>query len=268
MRHSLYSPRLPLGKAWLYILCSVLLICGPVAIALCYAMYIKINRSHDPKYHIVAIVQTCSNNEWLSSSYLAELMGLSTDQPTNLYRFNCKEAQKKLLKCPLIKSATVRKVKPGTIYIHYTLRQAVAYLGDYSNCAIDHEGVIIPFKPFFTPKNLPELTLGLNDNEANDIWGSKCPQQALLLALNLLRQIDELLADQTPMIKHIDLTNAWAPSRGEREIILNLDNRVLRLDISSYAHQINNYRLLRPHLVNETLVDLRISQLAFIAPLQ
>lgn len=270
MSHSLPPPRLPIATAWIYILCSILVICGPVAIAISYTLYTKINRSHDPKYHIVALVQTCSNTEWLSTSYLAELIGLSADQPTNLYHFNCLEAQKSLLACPLIKSATIRKIKPGTIYIHYTLRQAIAYLGDYNNCAIDADGIIIPFKPFFTPKNLPEIILGLNfeDNPSNEIWGSSCPNQSLNLARSLLKQINTLFAGQTIAIKYIDLTNAWAPSRGEREIVLSLDARVLRLDISNYARQMDNYMALRQHLQNETLVDLRISQLAFIDSLQ
>ena len=159
--------KLHLRKALLWILLSVFFITGSSAAALVYFQYVREKQKLDPANNIVAIVQTSSDVEGLRTVYLAELLNLSVDRPTNLYSFNSKEARQKLLSSPLIKDANVRKIRPGTCHVDYTLRKPIAFIGDYTNTAIDANGVVFPFKPFFTPKILPSLYLG-EDEEADE----------------------------------------------------------------------------------------------------
>src|SRR5690606_28774117 len=94
------------------------------------------------------------------------------DHPKNLYSFNTEEAVQKLLHLPVIKEAKIRKIRPGTIHVDYALRKPIAYLADYSNTAIDASGTIFSFKPFYTPKKLPEIYLGEEEEDKPLVWGN------------------------------------------------------------------------------------------------
>ena len=88
---------------------------------------------------------------------------------------------------PLIKKASIKKIPPGTLYIEYQMRVPLAYLGDYTNTALDEEGYLFPFSPFFTPKKLPIIYLGLQQDDAQ--WGMTLKQdQRLQLAFDLLKK--------------------------------------------------------------------------------
>ena len=87
-----------------------MLISGSAALCLLYYQHISAQSAQDDRYEIIAIVQTCPQNETLKGVYLAELLNLSVDQPTNLFRFKTKEAVRKLLQCPMIKNASVKKI--------------------------------------------------------------------------------------------------------------------------------------------------------------
>ena len=95
-----------------YVIGSTCLISGSS-----YAIYfglanMKKKGAVDPAYTIRAIIQTGPQKEALKTVYLAELMGLSFDQPKNLYLFDEKKAEHNLLNSPLIESAKVKKKKP------------------------------------------------------------------------------------------------------------------------------------------------------------
>ncbi len=49
------------------------------------------------------------------------------------------------------------------------MRTPYAYIGEFANTAIDKEGYLFPFRPFFTPKNLPILYIGLNAGKTNGV---------------------------------------------------------------------------------------------------
>src|SRR5579872_2269935 len=132
----------------------------------------KNERLRSPAYRISAIIQTGPEKEALKTAYLAELLGLSADWPTQLYALNVKKAENLLLASPLISSAKVQRLSPSTLYIDYEVRKPVAWLADFNNTAIDAEGHLFPVDPFFPPKRLPELYLGV---PANSGWQIKSP---------------------------------------------------------------------------------------------
>ena len=111
--------KIPFQQALLQILFSVLFICGTATIGLIYFQYARSQRINDDKYHIVALMQSSREKDALKTMYLAELLGLSIDLPTNLYRFNTKEAKQKLMASGLVKDVQIKKISPGTIYLDY-----------------------------------------------------------------------------------------------------------------------------------------------------
>lgn len=281
----------------LQILLSTLFISGFTALGVLYYLHVKKMRAQQPQYNIVALIQTTPDKERLKTIYLSELLKLSFDHPTNLFRFNAKEAQRILISSPLITSARVKKIPPGTIYIDYSLRKPVAYLLDFTNTAIDSEAVAFPFKPFFTPKKLPDIYLGVGEQKSLR-WGQQIQGIKCRLALYLMNFISENCGS---FLNRIDVSKALDDSYGQRQIVVILEDHVekmigsensvtfivphiLRLSVDNFRQELANYLALRPILREKKLevsagntekvlrsepiiIDLRIPELAYIRPL-
>lgn len=258
-----------------------------------YYLHIKELRLHDSQYQVIAIVQACPQKEALKTVYLAELLNLSVDKPINLYQFDTKKGEQRLMSSPLIKQAIIKKIRPGTLYIDYTIRLPVAYLGDYTNTALDEEGYIFPFSPFFTPKKLPAFYLGLRKVEKE--WGACLGKnEGLRLAFEVLRKMQEKALNVT----EIDVSRAFADSYGQRQIVVTLEegrefiqkgklvsvthSYILRFNTEDYQQNLANFLVLKDYLNAKAqsesspissknkkpmMIDLRIPHLAFIKPL-
>ena len=170
-------------------------------------------------------------------------------------------AQKRLLSCPLIKEAKVKLTSPETVYVDYTVRQPIAWLYDFENIALDEEGYPFPVSPFFTPKRLPEVYLGIR----NFYWGRPLKERNAELALTILQLLNRL----SLQVKRLDVSKAFLPSLGRREVVLILEEqgftKSLRLTPKNVAQELGNYLELRSKLpAVPQIIDLRIPQLAFI----
>lgn len=251
----------------------------------------KKERLRNQTYQISSIIQTGPEKEALKTSYLAELLSLSIDRPTPLYAFNLKEGEAKLIASPLIAKAKLKRLPPSTLYIDYEVRRPVAWLGDFKNTAIDYEGYLFPVSPFFTPKYLPEIYLGLPSFTGWRIEGS-----SLNLALEILRHLETAPWKEGLRIQRIDVSNAFAPSLGQREVVLFTEEeialrqgekeivclfpKILRLAPKDYPQQLANFFALKRTMAEDyrrqiaslkeggrfapRIVDLRIPQLAFV----
>lgn len=288
--------KLSYGRTLLWIFLLTVFVSGSGFMGWLYYLHLRELRLHDEQYKIVAIVQTTPQQDGLKTIYLAELLQLSIDQPTNLYAFDSTQAVQKLLKSPLIKEAKVQKIRPGTLYIHYQMRNPIAYLADYTNTALDAEGILFPFTPFFTPKKLPKIYLGLDQIE--NTWGSSILEdERTRVAIHVLNKV---LADphfRDLHLKQIDVSKAFSESYGQRQIILIVEKHVeqvkqgrrilaikpyiLRLDADKYLVNLIYLRQIKEYLDQEPLsipdlakgtviklkpaiIDLRIPKLAFI----
>lgn len=281
--------KMPFNRSLLWILVSTLLISGSAFMGWLYFLHVKERRLHDDQYRIVAIIQSTPQSDALKTIYLAELLSLSLDRPINLYQFKTKEAIQTLLRDPLIKSTNIKKILPGTLYIHYQMRTPIAYIGDFSNTAIDEDGVLFPYRPFFTPKRLPTLFLGL-EKEAYQ-WGDCLKgDPSFKLTLTLLQQFKQLQLEKFAL-RQLDVSHAAADSYGQRQIILVLDKGSLEKSDSSHptiflrlssdhtTQDLENFRTLQATLIqekdgglakiqssdrSEMIIDLRIPHLAFV----
>ncbi len=257
---------------------------------------IKRARSIDYKVPIKAIVQTGPLKEALKTAYLAELLGLSVDQPTLTSEFDIKQGEAKLLASPVIKQAEIQIREPGILYIDYITRQPVALLADYENIALDAEGYPFPVAPFFSPKNLPEIYLQL-DEEIR--FNRPLQGEKKKLAYELLDLVAGPIVCDLFNVTRIDVSNAFEKSYGRREIVLKAEDsvfssqlerevrfvfpRLLRLSTKKYSQDLANYLKLREQILEkekrkllfpeegvslvgfkEKIIDFRISQLAFI----
>ncbi len=218
-----------------------------------------------PPAYLRYLIQTGPQKEALKTPYLAELMKISADQPVLTALFDIKQGKKNLLSSPVIKEGSIQIIKPDTLYVDYTVRQPQAWINDFENTAIDEDGYPFPVVPFFSPKNLPQFYLGLEQV----VWNQPLSGQTAKLALTLLRLLPQLPFQ----VKKIDISKAFHPSLGTREIIFTLDEKegytFLRLTPKNFSHELGDYIELRSQIksVNH-VIDLRIPQLAFITLLK
>lgn len=278
------AKKLSLVQSLSWIIGSSVIIVGFAHILLRHYLQAEIEKEKDPAYFIKAIIQTGPQKEALKTDYFAELLDISCDYSQPLSKFDLNLAKTKILQSPVIKTVEVKKLPPYTLYIEYCARQPLAWLADYKNIAIDQEGYFFPVYPFFTPKNLPEIYLGIEFTfEKEKAWHISLNDPHLSLAFCLLKLIEETKMAELTEIKKIDVSNAFAESYGNREIILicqdkidpYIHTRLLRLSTKNYSQELGNFLKLREQLLQKEsfsdstckVIDLRLSKLGFIEEL-
>lgn len=208
------------------------------------------------------IAQTGPIKEALSSDYFAEILDLSVE---SLEPIDLEGAQNILKEHPLLNEVTVNTLDPETLYIDYTLRQPCFFLADFSNMASDTQGNLFPITPFLTPKHLPHLFLGVKSAVT---WQETIPEDTLQLALKLISYFEERCE-----LKWIDLSQLYADSLGEREIVLIVvpeteKSHYLRLTPKDYEKELSYYFKISERIKGESFViDLRAPDLAYLARL-
>jgi hypothetical protein len=210
--------------------------------------------------YVCRIVQTGPQFEALKTAYLAELLQISADRPLTASRFNAKTAQSRLLASPVIEEAKVKLHELETIYIDYTVRQPVAWLYDFENTAIDAAGYPFPIYPFFSPKKLPEIYVGMSQI----VYGRPLKDKKIELALAFL----EVAAPKLEVIR-LDVSKAFEKSLGQKEVVMMVNEKgftkTLRLTPKNFAEELGNYLELKEKLPPKPqVIDLRISKLAFV----
>jgi hypothetical protein len=232
-----------------------------------------------PLLQISYIVQTGLQKEVLHSDYLAELLDLSSDQPTLLPDFDEESARNALLSSPLIKEASVKKILPNMVYIDYCVRKPVCWISDFVNTAIDQEGHMFPVSPFLSPKKLTEFYLGKEGlkesfREKDPTFDSPLKGRYIDLAYKILNLFQNQ-EKESFAVKRIDVSQAFYPTLGKRAVVVLIENEnnschFLRMSTAHVEQEVVNYRNLRAHLDSatiekqQTVIDLRIPKLAFI----
>lgn len=269
-----FERKIPLRKALLYVFFSVLLIWGSLSLGWWYRSHTLQKRQKNPLYNISTIIQT-SRSEAMPSWQLAELLELSHDFRTNLYCFDSKAAIERLQACPVIKKALVRKAKPGIIYIDYETREAKVFVADYDNMVCDREGSIFPLLPFFSPKSLPEVYLGIRFSNEKIAWDTSLKSEKLDLAFSIIDFVETHFPVGARLLR-VDVHKAFAPSAGEREVILLVQegekNSFVRLRGAAFEADLRLFLALQPqlkkmeneHNQSDQIVDLRSPGIALV----
>lgn len=288
-----WNKQLPLTRALLWIVLSMFCTVGAFSLAR-KGFARRSTLSYEPI--VSSIIQTGPHREALPTNYLAELLSLSADRPLRIKDLDCKQMEERLLASPLISEASVKLMKPGTLYVDYVVRQPVAFLEDYDNTVIDKQGYAFPFSPFFSPKNLPSFYLGMEEKLD---WNQNISGEKLNLCFLILSCVSNFqVCDQFP-VQRIDVSQAFSPSYGRREVVVTVEDvfmrhkegrdieyhqrRFLRLHPKHFAQELSNYLTLRKQLLEtegkeekalslqesalylkDKVIDLRIDHLAFI----
>ncbi|MCK4935002.1 MAG: hypothetical protein KAR79_05395, partial [Simkaniaceae bacterium] len=182
---------------------------------------IKKKRLESDKFSIKSLIHTSYQKYALASIYLEELMNLSCDRPTNIFCFDKEVATKKLLESPVIKQVNICLENPDTIKVDYEIRKPLAWCYDFENIVIDEEGYLLPLYPFFSPKILTEMYFGLETFEGFD---EPIKGKHVDLAMQLFHMLHSEGDATTFFIKRVDVSNAFSPSYGKREVVVVLEH--------------------------------------------
>lgn len=258
----------PLSKALIWIFLTTFLISGSATLGWLNYERLVAKRLQNPAYALSTLI---IKGDGLDPQYLAEKIGLSKDRATNYYEFDPYEAKARLEASPLIQSATVDKQKPNLVLITYTPRTPIAKVADVSNTLIDDQGVLIPQNPLFTQLPLPAIRFGFDPSTFK--YGLHVEGRRWDLAKEFISLHESFT------VTEVDLTNAYANSYGEREVVLTIAegerNRILRLSTRRSRQEIHNYLNLRDEITNrgepgitdkDLVIDLRLPQLAYMKP--
>jgi len=234
-------------------------------------------------FPIKTVVQKSLSKEKIKTDVLIAYLGLGENE--DLKTFDLQKAEEKLKVFSLLKEVKLKKVYPQTLHIEYRLRTPFFLVQDCENMASDKEGYLFPIQPYLTPKNLPKVFLGIEPIFA----GKKLDAPSFVLAKGLLTLLFEFTDLQ---VKKIDVSKAYIPQYGNREIRLSIEDRlfngskifyfpfVLRLSSNQFNKQLANFLNLRKemlkdyqkqlkaaqvsHRFKERIIDLRIENLALI----
>ena len=251
----------------------------------------RAERLENECYHVRYILQTGPEKKALPTAHLAEILGLCKDLPISLYALDMKDLKKRLLQSPFIAKANVKRLPPSTLYIDYEIRKPVAWISDFKNRAVDQEGYLFPIHPFFSPKQLPEIYLGISDLSSSRIEGA-----ALDLAFRVLKYLEESPWAEGLQVERVDVSHAFSSSLGTREVVILTKEeigvhkkgrkvsfvfpRILRLTPKGYEEQLTRFFALKKEMIKSyrkqlasydsggkfspKIIDLRAPQLAFI----
>lgn len=289
--------KLPLRRALLGIFLSTLFVVGSVVLAWFAFATIEKVRKTSATFAIRHIKQIGPEKEALRTNYLCELLNLAQDDPQNLYSFDLEKAKEELLKSPVIKSATLSILPSDTLCIEYEVYKPVAYLHESSNTAIDAKGMAFPVVPYLSEKRLPYVYLGIQENQAESLWGKTLVGHHLEQALELLQLFEQPRYQECFQVSFLDVSSITSPHYGQREVIVKLEDRTtfshegqvfthsfprfIRFPVKGLQVQLENYLQMRPYLAERQMtkmagaqekssgkrplvIDMRLSDLAFV----
>ncbi|MCC5831433.1 MAG: hypothetical protein JJU12_00115 [Chlamydiales bacterium] len=253
------GPKYSWKKVFLVLALSCCGISGGTAAGYFFYRYTCRLHEADEASVIEAIVQTAALYAPLQTAYLSEVLDLSGDRPSNFSRFDLKEAYERLVATYIIREACIKKIKPNILYLEYEAREPIAYLGDYTNTAIDGEGALFPYLPFYPPRRLPEVYLGAY--APPNPWGEKLEGESLAFVHAILRGF------QPGSVERIDLSQSKAASAGTRQIVVVLKKGpILRLTPKNYAQELEYYHILAAQISLDggCVLDFRNPEVAYI----
>lgn len=269
------GPKYSWKRVSLVLVISSTALSGSGAAGVFFYRYARQMQALHAKAHIQAIIQTGPTYSPFPTSYLAEVLNLSVDQPLNLEHYSLRSAQARLLSTGVIRCAELRKLKPNLLFIDYTPKKPFILLDDCTNTAMDDQGSFFPLAPLYSPKYLPHLYLGNISHTVSKSSGLSLPfPWGEHLGLKYLEQIRFLVCQLgIENIERIDLSCIEATSAGKRELVVLLKRgMILRLTPKNAGKQLTHYSILSKTLLNDgakpVVIDLRLTDVAFIQSLE
>ena len=265
---------------WVFVILASTLIISAVTFRIYQKWYSNFAAIRNSKqYYISGIYQTGPQKDAVSSIKLAELMKLSVDNPIHILDFDEDLAEKNLLNYPLFKKVNVKKWKPSSVFVDYTIRDPYLIVEDYEDVVMDSDGVLFPYSQFFSTRRLPKCYLGVNENF--DLNEKK------KLTLRSFQKAQNFFEGSSYKIESLDVSESFSDSFAKREIIFKISQELeeqifpyyLRMSVVDIEKQLSNFLVLSkefskqqklwlklyPNVApKEKVVDLRIEGMALI----
>ncbi len=260
--------KLPLKTVCTCIIVSVVVVWGTLFALWQFYREVKGRRATAQRYAISVLIQKSHTTDTVPTDTFSELLGLSADQPTNMYSFDVEEATSKLMACGSFKTVSIDLLEPAAIVVDYELRRPVAYLADFENAAIDATGYVFALSPFMTPKNIPQFVLQKGSQME---WNQRLSGSHIDLAMNAHKYLDFIKPADVALIK-VDVSRAFLKT-ASREIVvvvaMNNTSVYLRLHPATYKERLREFFLLVPSmqqlaLKDQEIVDLRLPHMALV----
>lgn len=201
----------------------------------------------------------------LSPRFFSNYLGLKPGgHSLNIQKLDINKISSKLKQFPIFKQIDAEFTSQGSLLVSYELRTPIYRLNDFSNCGVDVEGRLMPLVPFYSPKNLPFLYLGLDDVK----WEQS---QSVDFANQIVDFFNQNGLDRLEIIM-IDLSRLKSPLKSHREVIvtvrfldkihyLRINANFLNKALSRYASLFKEPKL-KDKLFDHCVFDARIMKFA------
>ncbi len=250
--------------SWSLIGLSLCVICLP-------AYLLLFGKKETSPVFLKTIVQKTTTIESLSPRFFSDYLGLSPKgRSLQIQNLDIKKIQNKLTEFPIFEKVQSEFTPQGELLVSYELRRPAFLLHDFSNCGIDNLGFFIPMAPYYSPKKLTSIFLGIHHLEWNKAYNIK-------EALEILNFFSPYQSDDFN-IKLIDLSHVKESIPARREIIVTISfakaNHFLRLNPKHLQKALDRYVLLfkepklQDQMIRDVVFDARISRFATLKRLE
>lgn len=257
--------RLSFFQAICWITISIPLISGPCFGG--YFLYKKFHRTRlmNPSFQLTKLITPTK----VHPNFFCEVLSLHREKKIPLYAFDLDQAKKTLLQIPIFKEVFLKRHPPNSLYVDCELRKPIAILLDYENTAIDREGYLFPYVPFFQSKKLPKVYLGLSafNTENGGRWNEPLEISKWKKALEFFEILQSDPFKDQYIVGKIDVSQLEAKSYGRKEIVIFLTQvisfdqsdqtircyfpKVLRFHPKNYRQQLKNFLALSEKMLDD-----------------
>lgn len=231
---------LPIYQALLWVIISVFVFSGGPASYLFYRGIKKKNETRNPRYLLRRVFINSPQEEHVPPDLFLHLLKDNIDR-VSLYDIRLSNLEEKLMEFPIFEKATVALSFPDALEITYQMKKPFMFLQDVENAALDQRGVLIPFHPYYSPKNLPQLYLKVDTSSLT--WGSPLQSQKLQFAAEVYNFLDKNFSRNWEM-KSIDLQDIQNEEGRNQQFVVTLKNTAnqsewrLKLNPKNYDAQL------------------------------
>ena len=193
------------------------------------------------------------------------LLGLSSEEKGDLSKIDIHGLETRLLQCPAMDKAQVRKLFPDTLVIDYALRKPVFQLGGGQNLVLDEEGCVFRRAPYFPALQLPNLYFPHSDTPMGLIQTIVNNKELFLSCVSLCRSLKHLGFH----VESIDAEEALAFGLFRREIrvktLIGQRSLFLRLPVKNPTLLLKRLSLILQYFPEYSgIVDLRFPDVAYL----
>jgi len=250
--------------SWSLVGLSLCVICLPVYLIL-------FGKKETSPLYLKTIVQKTTTIESLSPRFFSDYLGLSPKgRSLHIQNLDIRKIQKKLSEFPIFEKVQSEFTPQGELLVSYELRRPLFSLLDFSNCGLDSLGFFIPMAPYYSPKKLASIFLGIKNLEWNKAYDIK-------EAVEILNFFSPYLSEDFN-IKLIDLSHLKESIPARREIIVTIAfakaSHFLRLNPKHLHKALDRYMLLfkeptlQEQIIRDVIFDARISRFATLKKLE